>query len=67
MERYQKAKRVSHEFIVMAEQRVALSAMLSQLLEEKNRRQKELRKIVLEMEILREAASLLVGSVPASP
>ncbi|BFZ05902.1 hypothetical protein BsWGS_08941 [Bradybaena similaris] len=54
MERYQKAKRVAHEFNVMAEQRVALSAMLSQLLEEKDRRQTELKKILLEMELQRE-------------
>ncbi|CAG5134008.1 unnamed protein product [Candidula unifasciata] len=54
MERYQRDKRVAHEFNVMEEQRVALSAMLSQLLEEKDRRQIELKKLLLEMELQRE-------------
>ncbi|CAL1540447.1 unnamed protein product [Lymnaea stagnalis] len=50
----QRARRMEHEFNVVADQRVALSAMLSQLLEEKEKRKRELKKRLIEMEQQRE-------------
>ncbi|KAK0066029.1 E3 ubiquitin-protein ligase LRSAM1 [Biomphalaria pfeifferi] len=49
-----RAKRMQHEINVVAEQRIALSAMLSQLLEESEKRKAELKKRLIEMEEQRE-------------
>ncbi|KAH9500266.1 E3 ubiquitin-protein ligase lrsam1 [Bulinus truncatus] len=49
-----RAKRMQHEINLVAEQRIALSAMLSQLLEEADKRKAELRKRLIEMEEQRE-------------
>ncbi|XP_059149917.1 E3 ubiquitin-protein ligase LRSAM1-like isoform X2 [Physella acuta] len=50
----QRAKRMQHQFNIVADQRIALSAMLSQLLEEKEKRKAELKKRLIEMEQQRE-------------
>ncbi|GFO49582.1 leucine-rich repeat and sterile alpha motif-containing 1 [Plakobranchus ocellatus] len=53
-EMVQRAQRTEHDFTVVADQRIALSAMLSQLLEERDKRRVELRKRLVEMEQERE-------------
>lgn len=50
----QRAQRTEHEFSVVADQRIALSALLSQLLEERDKRRAELKKRLVEMEQERE-------------
>ncbi|XP_012944566.1 E3 ubiquitin-protein ligase LRSAM1 [Aplysia californica] len=54
LEMDQQAARVEHQINIVADQRIALSAMLSQLLEEKEKRQAELKKRLGEMEQQRE-------------
>ncbi|GFR78664.1 leucine-rich repeat and sterile alpha motif-containing 1 [Elysia marginata] len=53
-EMLQRAQRTEHEFSVVADQRIALSALLSQLLEERDKRRAELKKRLVEMEQERE-------------
>ena len=50
VEMEQKSRRMEHEFNVVCDQRISLSAILSQLLEEKEKRQAELKKRLIEME-----------------
>ncbi|KAK3758802.1 hypothetical protein RRG08_030613 [Elysia crispata] len=53
-EMVQREQRSEHEFMVVDDQRIALSAMLAQLLEERDKRRAELKKRLVEMELERE-------------
>ncbi|RUS74622.1 hypothetical protein EGW08_017602, partial [Elysia chlorotica] len=50
----QREQRTEHEFTIVADQRIALSALLAQLLEERDKRRTELKKRLVEMELERE-------------